>query len=317
VSAIVARPARWVAAAAAALVAGALAGCASDQRSAPASPLTSLGASDTPTPTAEFSELAARFSELEARFDARLGVYAVDTGSGRSVEHRADERFPYASTFKVLAAAAVLAATSPEEMGTVVRYVADDLVDGSPVTEEYVTEGMTLTEVAAAAVTRSDNTAANLLLQRLGGPQGFEDALRAIGDEDTDPARVEPLLNEGTPGDRRDTSTPRALASSLEAYAVGNALEVQDRLVLNGWLRANTTGDELIRAGVPAGWDAGDKTGAAGYGTRNDIAVVRPPGGAPIVMAVLSTREQQDADYDNALIAEAARVVVAELAPSG
>ncbi|MBO4206203.1 class A beta-lactamase, partial [Micromonospora echinofusca] len=260
----------------------------------------------TPTP----SDVAPALRRLESEFDARLGVYAVDTGSGRTVQYRADERFAYASTFKALAAAAVLDLTSPAELGTVVRYTRDDLVTYSPVTEKHVGEGLTLRQVADAAVRYSDNTAGNLLLRRLGGPQRFEEALRAIGDGTTEVDRYETELNEARPGDPRDTSTPRALAADLRAYAVGDALDPDDREILTGWLRGNTTGADLVRAGVPGGWVVGDKTGSGGYGTRNDIAVIWPPGRAPIVLAVLSSRDSRDASYDNALIARATRVVV-------
>ncbi|SCF25604.1 beta-lactamase class A [Micromonospora mirobrigensis] len=251
------------------------------------------------------------FRQLEEKFDARLGVYAIDTGTGRTVRYRADERFAYASTFKALAAAEVLDETTDAELDRVVRYSADDLVTYSPITEQHVDDGMTLRAIADAAVRYSDNTAGNLMLRRLGGPQKFEKELREIGDKVTDPARWETALNEARPGDRRDTSTPRAMAGSLRAYAVGNALEPADRAVLNGWLRGNTTGGELIRAGVPDGWVVGDKTGSGGYGTRNDIAVIWPPDRAPIVLAVLSSRDEKDADYDNVLIAEATKVVLA------
>lgn len=253
------------------------------------------------------------FRRLEENFDARLGVYAIDTGTGQTVRYRADERFAYASTFKALAAAAVLDETTDAELDRVVRYSADDLVTYSPVTELHVADGMTLRAIADAAVRYSDNTAGNLLLGQLGGPQGFEKELREIGDQVTDPARYETALNEARPGDRRDTSTARALVEDLRAYAVGDVLEPADRDILTGWLRGNTTGGELIRAGVPEGWVVGDKTGAGGYGTRNDIAVIWPPDRAPIVLAVLSRRDQKDASYDNALIARAAEVVIASL----
>ncbi|MET7371091.1 class A beta-lactamase [Micromonospora arida] len=251
------------------------------------------------------------FRQLEERFDARLGVYAIDTGTGRTVQYQADERFAYASTFKALAAAEVLDETTDAELDRLVRYSADDLVTYSPITEQHVAEGMTLRAIADAALRYSDNTAANLMLRHLGGPQRFEKELRKIGDKVTDPARYEPELNEGRPGDRRDTSTPRAMATSLRAYTVGDALEPSDRDILNGWLRGNTTGGALIRAGVPDGWVVGDKTGSGGYGTRNDIAVIWPPNRAPIVLAVLSSRAEKDADYDDALIAEATKVVMA------
>ncbi len=253
------------------------------------------------------------FRRLEKRFDARLGVYAIDTGTGATVRYRADERFAYTSTFKALAAAEVLDETTDAELDRLVRYTADDLVTYSPITEQHVDDGMTLRAIADAAVRYSDNTAGNLLLRHLGGPQGFEKELREIGDKVTDPARYETALNEARPGDRRDTSTARALAEDLRAYAVADALEPGDRDVLNGWLRGNTTGGELIRAGVPDGWVVGDKTGAGGYGTRNDIAVLWPPDRAPIVLAVLSSRDEKDAGYDNALIARATEVVIATL----
>lgn len=268
-----------------------------------------------PPPTTP-QQQAPDFAPLEARFHARLGVFGVDTGSGRTVAHRADERFAYASTFKALAAAAVLADTTTAELDKVVRYAEADLVSHSPVTEKHVGRGMTLRAVADAAVRYSDNTAGNLLLKHLGGPAGFERALRRLGDRVTDPERTETALNEGRPGDPRDTSTPHAFATDLRAYAVGDALDDEDRAVLVGWLRGNTTGDKLIRAGVPAGWQVGDKTGAGGYGTRNDIAVLWPPGGgAPVVLAIMSTRGERDAEYDDALIAEAATLAIEALHP--
>ncbi|MGN9914326.1 class A beta-lactamase [Phytohabitans sp. LJ34] len=267
------------------------------------------------TPPASTPVEKPAFEPLEARFQARLGVFGVDTGSGRTVEHRADERFAYASTFKALAAAAVLADTSSAELDKVVRYAQADLVSHSPVTEKHVGTGMTLRAIADAAVRYSDNTAGNLLLERLGGPAGFERALRGLGDRVSDPERTETALNEAKPGDVRDTSTPRAFATDLRAYAVGDALGAEDRDVLVGWLRGNTTGDKLIRAAAPAGWEVGDKTGGGGYGTRNDIAVLWPPGGAPIVLAIMSTRGERDAEYDDALIAAAAALAIEALRP--
>ncbi|MFI2667048.1 class A beta-lactamase [Micromonospora carbonacea] len=254
---------------------------------------------------------------LERRFDARLGVYAVDTGTGRTLAYRADERFAYASTIKALAAGALLARTSEAELDRVVRYDRADLVPHSPVTQRHVSDGMTLRAVADAAVRHSDNTAANLMFTELGGPAGLGRALRGIGDTVTNPTRTETSLNEAAPGDVRDTSTPRALAGSLRAYALGDVLSPADRGVLVDWLRRNTTGATLIRAGVPAGWQVGDKTGAGGYGTRNDIAVLWPPDGAPVVLAVLSRRDAKDAQPDDALIAEAARVALDALRGPG
>ncbi|QHE62572.1 class A beta-lactamase [Rossellomorea vietnamensis] len=255
---------------------------------------------------------AHKFMQLEKKFDARLGVYAIDTGTNQTLAYRPDERFAYSSTFKALAAGLVLKQNSMDELDEVITYTRDDLVTYSPITEQYVDTGMTLREISDAAIRYSDNTAGNLLLQELGGPDGFENALRQLGDHVTEADRFETDLNSAIPGDIRDTSTARALATNLKAFTVDDVLLEDKRALLTDWMRGNTTGDELIRAGVPKGWEVGDKTGAGGYGTRNDIAIVWPPNRAPIIIAILSSRDTEDAAYDNELIAKAAKVVLKE-----
>ena len=286
----------------------ALTGCsASDGTAGPAQPATSAGTTEAARATAATDP---EFARLEEEFDARLGVYALDTGTDEVVEHRADERFAYCSTFKVLAFGAVLQQTSVDDLDRVVTYTEDDLVNYTPITEQHVDTGMSLRALGDAALRYSDNTAANLLLAELGGPGGLDEALDAIGDDVTHVDRIEPGLSEAVPGDVRDTSTPRAMATSLEEFTLGDALPQDKREIVIEMMRGNTTGDELIRAGVPDDWEVGDKTGSGSYGTRNDIAILWPPEGDPIVLAVMSTRDVEDAEYDNALIADAAEVVV-------
>ncbi|MFD8748246.1 class A beta-lactamase [Streptomyces sp. NPDC059616] len=257
---------------------------------------------------------ARQFEDLERKYDARLGVYAIDTGTGREVTHNDGERFAHASTFKALAAGAVLRKYSLGGMDEVIKYSKKDLVSDSPVSERHVGTGMSLSALCDAAVRFSDNTAANLLLDRLGGPRGLDAVLADIGDDVTRMEHREPELNRWSPGATSDTSTPRALAGDLRAFVLGDLLGNGERAQLTKWLRTNTTGAELIRAGMPRGWVVGDKTGSGGtYGTRNDIAVVWRPDGAPVVVAILSNRFQEDAEYDNALIAEAASVVAEAL----
>jgi beta-lactamase class A len=264
--------------------------------------------------TAAPAKADGRFSELEHRYDARLGVWALDTGSGRHVAHRAEERFAHCSTIKALSAGCVLHRRSLEQLEDVITYSRADLVTYSPITELHVDEGMTVRAVCDAAIRFSDNTAANLMLDDLGGPRALTAALRAIGDRRTRSDRRETALNSAIPGERLDTSTPRALARSLKAFAVDDALESEaKRAVLTSWLVSNTTGDALIRAGLPAGWRVGDKTGSGGYGTRNDIAVAWPPRRKPIVLAILSTRSRAEDEHDDTLIAEAASIVASRL----
>ncbi|MGG1629804.1 class A beta-lactamase [Rossellomorea sp. NRS-1567] len=253
-----------------------------------------------------------KFIQLEKKFDARLGVYAIDTGTNRTVVYRPDERFAYTSTYKALAAGAVLQQSSIDKLDEVITYTKDDLVTYSPITEQHVDTGMTLREICDAAIRYSDNTAGNLLLQELGGPDGFENALRQIGDHVTEADRFETDLNSAIPGDIRDTSTARALATNLKAFTVDDVLPEDKRTLLTDWMRGNTTGDELIRAAVPKDWEVGDKTGAGDYGTRNDIAIVWPPNRDPIIIAILSSRDTEDAAYDNELIAKAAKVALKE-----
>lgn len=261
------------------------------------------------------AEARAALGRLETTSDTRLGVYAVDTGTGRSTSWRAGERFAFASTIKAPLAGAVLDRLSRRDLSRVVTYDASDLVPYSPVTELHVADGMTVRELIDAALRFSDNTAANLLYGLVGGPDGLDRALDRLGDRVTDPERTEPDLNTAVPGDRRDTTTPRAMATTLRAYVLGSALPRHDRDLLRETMLGNTTGDELIRAGVPSSWRVADKTGSADYGVRNDVAVVYPPGRAPIVISVLSSRAEVDAEHDDRVIASATRIAVDALRP--
>lgn len=300
--------------AAPALVAlAAFVGCSSPEAPAvPPPPSEEVTAGPSMKPS-EPLRMDAEFTRLEEEFGARLGVHAIDTGTGRTVEFQADERFAYCSTFKVLAFGAVLARTPVDELDRVVTFSEEDLVFHSPIAQEHVSTGMTLREIGDAALRHSDNTASNLLFAELGGPQGLGEALREIGDDVTSVDRIAPEMAEAVPGDVRDTSTPRAMATSLRHFALGDVLPEDKRDILVDMMRANTTGDDLIRAGVPEGWEVGDKTGACGHGTRHDIGVLWPPEGAPVVLAVMSSRDEAGAEYDDALIARATETTVGAL----
>ncbi|MEW4305734.1 class A beta-lactamase [Rossellomorea marisflavi] len=258
----------------------------------------------------ESTDLDETFATIESEYDARVGVYAIDTGSDQTIDYRSEERFAFASTYKALAAALVLKQNTMEELEEVITYTEDDLVSYSPITEKHVDTGMTLAELSEAAVRTSDNTAGNLLFEELGGPEQFQQSLREIGDDVTQSDRYETALNEFTPGNTRDTSTPVALATSLQGFAVGDLLPDDKRERLLDWMQGNATGDTLIRAGAPEGWTVADKSGAGRYGTRNDIAVVWPPDREPIILAVMTRHDTEDADYDDALIAEVAEATL-------
>jgi len=250
--------------------------------------------------------LSQRFAEIEKTSGARLGVLVVDTGSGMRAGHREDERFPMCSTFKFLAAAAILARVDQqkERLDRRVVFRQRDLVDYSPVTEKHVGgAGMTVAALCEAAITRSDNTAGNLMLARIGGPAGLTRYMRSLGDKQSRLDRTETALNEARPGDPRDTTTPAAMLGDMRKILLDDALSQPSRAQLLRWLDANQTGGQRLRAGVPADWLVGDKTGSGDRGTANAIAILRPPGRAPILAAVYLTESTASMEARNATIA--------------
>ncbi|WP_437115020.1 class A beta-lactamase [Streptomyces flaveolus] len=267
-------------------------------------------------PHAESPAGHAELAELERRYGARLGVYARNVRTGRTVSHRAGERFAMCSTFKAFAAAAVLrdqADCAP--MDRVVHYPPHDILPNSPRTEENLATGMTVADLCAAAIQYSDNTAGNLLLRELGGPAGLTRFYRSLGDGVSRLDRWEPELNTAIPGDPRDTTTPEAIAASLERVTLGRALARADRERFVGWLKGNTTSSARFRKGLPREWVVADKTGTGDYATANDIGVAWTTRRTPLVLVVLSSRTTPDAPVNETLIADAAAVVARTLAP--
>ncbi|MHC3473322.1 class A beta-lactamase [Streptomyces sp. 7R007] len=245
---------------------------------------------------------------LERAHGARLGVYAHNVRTRRTVVHRADERFPLCSLFKTLATAAVLRDLDRhgEVLGRRIHYTEADLVDGSDHTREHLADGMTVAELADVAIRYSDNTAGNLLLRELGGPTAVTRFARSIGDPVTRLDRWETELNSAEPWRVRDTTTPRAIGRSYARLVLGDVLAPDDRALLTHWLLTNTTSGNRLRAGLPATWTVADKTGGGSYGADNDVGVAWTPDGTPVVIAVQVTKDRQDAELDHALIAQTA-----------
>jgi len=253
---------------------------------------------------------------LESAAGGRLGVAAFNSANRAQIGHRADERFPFCSTFKVLAVAAILKRSAAERglLQHRITYARDALVAYSPVTEKHAVAGMSVAELCAAALQYSDNTAANLLMKRLGGPAAVTAFARSIGDGESRLDRWETELNTAIPGDPRDTTTPAAMSGNLQRLVLGDALGETERGRLLEWMRGNTTGATRIRAGMPAGWQVADKTGSGAYGTVNDVALVWPPGKPPIVLAIYFTQPGKDAAWRNDVVATAAKIAVEALA---
>jgi beta-lactamase class A len=263
--------------------------------------------------------LSRKLVEIEARLGGRLGVAILDTGTGQEWLHREYERFPLNSTFKVYACAGLLARVDAKEetLQRKVSFQKSDLVTYSPVTEKHVGVGMTLSELCGAAMAMSDNTAANMVLKSLGGPEGFTAFMRSIGDEKTRLDRRETDLNEAKPGDPRDTTTPAAALKSLQKLVLGKGLSEKSRSQLERWMIGNEVSGPLLRASLPEDWQIGDRTGAGGHGSRSVVAIIWPPNRKPVVVAIYLTETEASMEERNRAIAEIGSVLVKILASQG
>jgi beta-lactamase class A len=253
----------------------------------------------------------------EAQGGGRLGVAVLDTETGRHFAWRGEERFPFASTFKFLLAAATLAEVDAgrERLDRRLPIAASDMVEHAPVTGKHVgAQGLTVSELCEATMVWSDNPAANLLLPQVGGPAGLTAFARKLGDDQFRLDRIETALNEATPGDPRDTTTPQAMLGNLDRLVLGEALSPGSRALLTAWLVGCRTGDQKIRAGLPKDWRCGDKTGGGGHGTNNDIAILWPPGRRPILVASYLTDTKTPLETRNAALAALGRAIAEALA---
>lgn len=249
--------------------------------------------------------------QLELRSQGRLGVHLLDTANGQEFGHRSDERFMMLSSFKMLASALVLARvdSGEESLDRRIRYRKEDLVSWSPVTEKFVgDEGMTLAQLCHATITTSDNTAANLILGSYGGPAALTAFARKIGDFTTRLDRIEPELNTQSSAGPLDTTTPKAMAKTMQTLLLGNALSPSSREVLKSWLIANTTGGKRLKAGIPTGWTIGDKTGT-NRTDSNDIGILYPPVGAPLIVTAYLAESTASSQLKDEALAEVARII--------
>jgi beta-lactamase class A len=253
---------------------------------------------------------------IETRLSGRLGVAAFDVGSGRQIKYRADECFPMCSTFKFLLVAAILTRIdqNKDKLDRVIRYRQADLLEYAPITKAHVQEGgMTIAALCSAAMEYSDNTAANLLLNVLGGPQEVTVYARSLGDPSTRLDRNEPALNTAIPGDERDTTSPAAMLEDMRKIVVGKrALSEASQKQLVEWMMANTTGQQRLRAGLPSSWKVGDKTGTGKNGSTNDIATAWPPNREPILITAYFVGSNASSENRDAALANVGRIVAAQ-----
>ena len=261
------------------------------------------------------TSLPASCAQLEKASGGRLGVAVLDTAGGVRSGYREHERFPICSTFKFLLAAAVLQRVDrhAESPGRALAIPARPLLPNSPLTEPHAGGTMSVAGLCEAMLTQSDNTAANLLLESIGGPAGLTSFARSIRDEVTRLDRTEPALNESLAGDPRDTTSPRATADDLEAVVLGEVLSSASRAQITAWMEACTTGLDRLRAALPPTWHAADRTGRNGEHTSNDIAVFWPPGRSPVIVTAYLTQCFGPESKRAALLATVGRLVVEAL----
>lgn len=264
--------------------------------------------------------LAATVARIEARTGGRLGLHVTDLATDETWSHRGGERFPIASTFKAYSCGHLLSLVDKGQvdLGEHVRIQAGDILSYAPVTKNRVGESMTLAELCEATTSMSDNTAANLILRRTGGPEAFTRFMRSIGDETTRLDRYEPELNVVGPGEARDTTSPDAAAASLRDLILGGVLAERSREQLKHWLVNNQVGGPLLRTSLPKEWLIADRTGSGEYGSRGVVAVIWPQGKpvptrGPVVAAVYLTGTTLSLEERNAAIAEVGAAMARDL----
>jgi beta-lactamase class A len=259
--------------------------------------------------------LAAEVARLERRSGGRLGVAVLDTATGARFAHRGDERFPLASTFKFLLAGATLRRVDKglEQLDRRIAVPAASIVANSPFSKSRAGGTASVGELCEAIVTLSDNAGANLLLAPLGGPPGLTRYIRAMGDPVTRLDRFEPAMNSFSETNPRDTTTPRAMTDDLATFLLGDVLSPASRAQLLAWATATSTGPGRIRSGVPAGWTVAHKTGTSGEGDFNDVAFLKPPGRAPLLLSIYLSRSKLEWAPSEGILAAVARAVAAEV----
>jgi beta-lactamase class A len=256
-------------------------------------------------------------SDLERELGARIGISVRHGETGQEWSYRGDDRFALTSTFKAFACAALLARVDARQdlLSRRVAFSRADLVTYSPATEKHADgDGMSLGELCAATLRTSDNTAGNLILDAIGGPSGFTEFMRAVGDRQTRIDRRETALNEAVPGDPRDTTTPNSATASLKAIVLGGTLGNSSREQLTRWMADNAFAGPLLRSSLPAGWRIADRTGAGGHGARSIIGVIWPDKSAPQVVAIYLAETSATMEQRNRAIAKIGAALVASYA---
>ena len=253
--------------------------------------------------------------QLETSFNGHIGVYAVDTNNNQIISYRANERFPVQSTMKMIGAAALLklSESNPNLLQEKIHYTKNDLITWAPVTRNYLESGMTLQDLAEAAVTYSDNAAINLIMKKFGGVNFATNFAHSIGNNSFNVSHYDGYMNSN-PKSPEDTATPKDMAISVQKLIIGDTLAKSQKQQLLTWMRNTVTSYKTMRYGVPIGFAIADKTGSGDYGVRNDIGIIWSPSCKPIVLAIYTVRNQKNAKSRDDIVAKTTSILVAEFA---
>ena len=249
--------------------------------------------------------------DLENRHGGHIGIAVMHTSSQSLWDYRGHTRFPLMSTFKTLACAKLLADVDQkkQKMTTETMITRESLVTYSPVTESLTGQTITMEQACEATMSTSDNTAANLVLAGIGGPQQLTDFLRSTGDNITRLDRIEPELNDAHPGDNRDTTTPLAITKTLNQLILEDTLSDASRVKLQKWMMGNKVADNLLRSILPAQWSIADRSGAGDHGSRGITAIIWSSQQQPVIVSIYMTGTNASFEERNQIIVEIGKAV--------
>ncbi|ENM6581853.1 CARB family carbenicillin-hydrolyzing class A beta-lactamase [Vibrio alginolyticus] len=258
------------------------------------------------------SQLNEDISLLEHQTSSRIGVSVWDTQADERWDYRGDERFPLMSTFKTPACAKMLSDMDSGKLSKNATAKVDErsIVVWSPVMDKLAGQNTRIEHACEAAMLMSDNTAANLVLNEIGGPKAVTMFLRTIGDKATRLDRIEPRLNEATPGDSRDTTTPNAILNTLRTLIEGETLSYESRVQLKIWMQDNKVSDSLMRSVLPTGWSIADRSGAGGHGSRGINAIIWKENHRPVYISIYVTETELSLQARDQLVAQISQLIL-------
>ena len=259
--------------------------------------------------------LAFELKKIEAQHGGKIGVYVINRNDGENLAYQQSFYFPICSTYKFLVVGAILkqSMTNKELLDEKIKILPENITGYSPVTRKYIGKKITVAELCKASIL-SDNTASNLLINKLGGLKKLREFTRSLDDKATKVAHLEPTINKVDLTTNLNKTTPKIMARDINKLAFSDdILDKEHRLLLKKWLKANNTGDNRIAAAIPDHWQIGDKTGTCEYGTTNDVAIIWPEDNRAVAMSIFYTQSKKDAKSKDRILRQVTRILLEKL----